>query len=219
MQLRPIRADDLVALSVRPREDDPFGFFGHRAVNGQERRFAADGLISDDAGQLAVQTQDSTLLGSVDWFAVRHGPSSTARALNIGIYLLPEHRGRGYGAATQAVFADYLFANTLVERLEAGTDVDNIAEQRALERAGFHREGVARHAQRTRSRDLGAPSTRPRPESGLSPSDPAHCARSPMGIRGVDEGERQLRQIEVAACLWCSAVACSEVTAVATSRG
>ncbi len=96
---------------------------------------------------LAVQTPEGTLLGSVDWFAVRHGPSSTARALNIGIFLLPEHRGRGYGAAAHAVFADYLFANTLVERLEAGTDVDNIAEQRTLERAGFHREGIARHAQ------------------------------------------------------------------------
>jgi len=147
VQLRPIRADDLAALGVRPQDDDPFGFFGHRSVNGLERRFAADGLISDDAGQLAVQTQDGTLLGSVDWFAVRHGPSSTARALNIGIFLLPERRGRGYGSAAHAVFADYLFANTLVERLEAGTDVDNIAEQRALERAGFHREGIARHAQ------------------------------------------------------------------------
>jgi len=130
-----------------PQEDDPFGFFGYRAVNGLERRFAVDGLITDDAGGLAVQTPDGTLLGSVDWFAVRHGPSSTARALNIGIFLLPEHRGRGYGAAAQAVFADYLFATTLVERLEAGTDVGNIAEQRALERAGFHREGIARHAQ------------------------------------------------------------------------
>jgi len=147
VQLRPIRADDLAALGVRPQEDDPFGFFGHRSVNGLERRFAVDGLISDDAGQLAVQTPDGTLLGSVDWFAVRHGPSSTARALNIGIFLLPEHRGRGYGSAAHAGFADYLFANTLVERLEAGTDVDNIAEQRALERAGFHREGIARHAQ------------------------------------------------------------------------
>ncbi len=147
MQLRPLRADDLAVLSNRPREDDPFGFFGHSAVNVLERRFAVDGLFNDDAGQLAVVTEDGALLGSVDWFAVRHGPSSTARALNIGVFLLPEHRGCSYGAAAQAVFADYLFANTLVQRLEAGTDVDNLAEQRALERAGFHREGVARHAQ------------------------------------------------------------------------
>jgi [ribosomal protein S5]-alanine N-acetyltransferase len=29
-------------------------------------------------------------------------------------------------------------------RLEAGTDVDNVAEQKALERIGFTREGVLR---------------------------------------------------------------------------
>jgi RimJ/RimL family protein N-acetyltransferase len=34
-----------------------------------------------------------------------------------------------------------------VERLEASTDIDNVAEQRALEKAGFLREGVLRHAQ------------------------------------------------------------------------
>jgi RimJ/RimL family protein N-acetyltransferase len=31
--------------------------------------------------------------------------------------------------------------------VEASTDVENLAEQRALERAGFTREGVLRHAQ------------------------------------------------------------------------
>jgi RimJ/RimL family protein N-acetyltransferase len=31
-----------------------------------------------------------------------------------------------------------------VHRLQAGTEVDNIAEQRALEAAGFQREGIHR---------------------------------------------------------------------------
>jgi RimJ/RimL family protein N-acetyltransferase len=35
----------------------------------------------------------------------------------------------------------------MVERLEASTDVGNLAEQRALERAGFTSEGTLRHAQ------------------------------------------------------------------------
>lgn len=147
VRLRPIRADDLSALGARSAHDDPFEFFGHTAVNALERRFAADGLISDDIGALAIELDDGTLLGSVSWYAVRHGPASTARALNIGIRLLPEHRGCGHGTAAQTLFAQYLFANTLIERLEAGTDVDNVAEQRALEKAGFQREGVMRHGQ------------------------------------------------------------------------
>jgi RimJ/RimL family protein N-acetyltransferase len=39
---------------------------------------------------------------------------------------------------------DYLFAHTLVVRLEADTETENIAEQRALEKSGFTREGVLR---------------------------------------------------------------------------
>lgn len=94
-----------------------------------------------------MEDADGTLAGSVGWHALQHGPTSSARALNIGITLLPQHRGRGLGTAAQAAFAEYLFATTLIERLEAGTDVQNVAEQRALEKAGFSREAVARHAQ------------------------------------------------------------------------
>ena len=146
MRLRPITADDLPAIS-RPVGEDSIEFFGHLPANGPERRFAENGLISDDLGVLAVEDDDGTLAGTVSWFAVRHGPASTARALNIGIRLFPEYRGRGLGTAAQREFARYLFATTLIERLEASTDADNVAEQRALEKAGFTREGVLRHAQ------------------------------------------------------------------------
>ncbi|WP_067434464.1 GNAT family N-acetyltransferase [Nocardioides jensenii] len=156
VRLRPVRHDDIPLLSAGEPADDPFGFYGFTAANALERAFAANGLISDDQGTLAVEDDQGVLAGHVGWFAVQHGPASTARALNVGIALLPQHRGRGLGTAAQVALAAYLFENTLIERLEAGTDADNIAEQRALERSGFHREGIARHAQfRTgRWRDL-----------------------------------------------------------------
>ena len=47
----------------------------------------------------------------------------------------------------QRLLAEYLFAFTRYERLEASTDVTNIGEQKALVRAGFTREGVLRHSQ------------------------------------------------------------------------
>lgn len=43
-----------------------------------------------------------------------------------------------------ASLARYLFAHTQVTRIEAETEITNIAEQRALEKAGFTREGVLR---------------------------------------------------------------------------
>lgn len=58
--------------------------------------------------------------------------------------LLPEHRGRGLGTAAQLLLVDYLLRFTTVHRLEAFTEAENLAEQRALERIGFAREGVMR---------------------------------------------------------------------------
>ena len=61
--------------------------------------------------------------------------------------MLPEARGRGVGTAAQRMLVRYLFAHTQVNRIDANTDLTNVAEQRALEKAGFTREGVLRGAQ------------------------------------------------------------------------
>jgi RimJ/RimL family protein N-acetyltransferase len=148
VRLRAVReADlDLFAANETP-EADPWNAFEIGASNRFHRRFAANGGITDEAGMLAVETSEGTLVGSVSWFTVQHGPSAACRALNIGISLFVEHRGRGYGSRVQRQLADYLFSTRLVERVEATTDVDNVAERRALERAGFTQEGLLRHAQ------------------------------------------------------------------------
>ena len=50
-------------------------------------------------------------------------------------------------ARAQRLLAEHLLATTPSHRVEASTDVENVAEQRALERAGFVREGILRGAQ------------------------------------------------------------------------
>jgi RimJ/RimL family protein N-acetyltransferase len=62
----------------------------------------------------------------------------------MGIGLLPEARGKGWGTQAHRELVRYLFAHTTVVRIEADTEAENIAEQRALEKAGFTREGVLR---------------------------------------------------------------------------
>lgn len=61
--------------------------------------------------------------------------------------VLPEHRGRGYGSAGQRARARELLGSSDANRVEADTDVENGAERRALEKAGFVQEGIARQAQ------------------------------------------------------------------------
>jgi len=148
VRLRAVRETDLDTLTANETpESDPWNNFEIGASNRFHRRFANNGGIGEGSGMLVVETTDGTLVGSVSWFTVQHGPSAACRALNIGISLFAEHRGRGYGTAAQRQLADYVFSSQLIERVEAATDVDNIAEQRALEAAGFSREGVLRHAQ------------------------------------------------------------------------
>jgi RimJ/RimL family protein N-acetyltransferase len=90
---------------------------------------------------------DGKLVGDVGWIPVANGPTYGCLAWEIGISLLPPARGRGIGSRAQRLLVEHLFATTDVDRVQATTDVDNIAEQRALERAGFRREGVLRGAQ------------------------------------------------------------------------
>ena len=99
------------------------------------------------SGGLAVTDGHDVLLGSVGWHPVLYGPNAGSQALDIGISLHPSAWGRGHGSRAQRMLAEYLFATTPVHRVQASTDLRNVAEQHALERAGFTREGVLRGAQ------------------------------------------------------------------------
>jgi RimJ/RimL family protein N-acetyltransferase len=106
------------------------------------------GLIGEQGGTLVVESVPGGVpIGSVSWRTVHYGPSPESAAWNIGISLIPEARGRGFGSEAQRLLADHLFATTPVHRIEAGTDIENAAEQRALVKAGFAREAVLRGAQ------------------------------------------------------------------------
>ncbi len=96
---------------------------------------------------MVVTAGDDVPIGTVQWRPVPYGPGPGSLAFDIGISLRPDAQGRGHGSRAQALLVDYLFATTSVHRLTASTDVDNVAEQKALLRAGFQVEGVLRGAQ------------------------------------------------------------------------
>src|SRR6516165_9673651 len=149
IHLRPITESDLPVLdrlAVDPRIAGPFDWHGFADPGARRRRLAEDGFLGRDPRNLAVALdQDDSCIGDVSWLAVPTGPTSTC--WNVGIVILPEFRGKGYGTTAQRLLAEYLFATTTANRAEAGTDVENLAEQRALEKAGFIREGIRRGSQ------------------------------------------------------------------------
>jgi RimJ/RimL family protein N-acetyltransferase len=60
----------------------------------------------------------------------------------VGFYLESSERGKGYGPAALRLLVDRLLRRNRVETIMAGTSSLNIRSQRALEKAGFSREGV-----------------------------------------------------------------------------
>ncbi len=95
---------------------------------------------------------DDAPVGHVSWPEVHYGPHPESAEWNIGVSLVPEARGQGFGSDAQRLLAQHLFATTALNRAEPVTDVENAAELRALAEAGFTREGVLRGAQFRASR-------------------------------------------------------------------
>jgi RimJ/RimL family protein N-acetyltransferase len=148
VNLRPLTADDLWVLARQADEPEAGGVFnwsGYRDIAGTRRRFEENRLLGPDGGCLVVQLPEA-VAGTVVWSRVTYGMPAWS-CWNIGISLLPEFRYRGHGGNAQRLLAAYLFDTTPVERVEAYTDVENVAEQKALTRAGFTQEGVIRSAQ------------------------------------------------------------------------
>ena len=131
----------LERLTQDPGSTGEFAWLGWYKLTRYRQWWAENRLISDDTGVLMV-VRDDDRLGFVSWSKVPTTPGYYY--WNIGIALLPEARGKGYGTQAQRKLAQYLFKHTTVQRIEASTEVGNVAEQRALEKAGFTREGVLR---------------------------------------------------------------------------
>lgn len=143
LSLRPVAEGDLPVLERLTQDPAAAGEFTWTGWRNQLRfreGWAADRLVDDDGGVLMIVRGDERV-GFVSWFKVDFPP---AFCWNMGIALLPEARGQGYGTQAHRLLARYLFGYTTVHRIEAATEAGNTAEQRSLEKAGFTREGVMR---------------------------------------------------------------------------
>ena len=141
-------ADLLDAWAADPALQGGFNDFGMPREPTPREVLAKGPLRNERNGALIVErVADGVPIGSVGWHRVSYGPNPPSAAWNFGIDLIPEARGQGFGSEAQRLLAAWLFEHTDAHRVEASTDIENVAEQRALENAGFTREGVAHGAQ------------------------------------------------------------------------
>jgi RimJ/RimL family protein N-acetyltransferase len=147
--LRRLELGDVEVLEQQyagPEIAGEHGWMGFSMPGRLRKRFEDNEVLREDGGILAVVDDAGELVGELSWIRVFNGPPPQGYCWNIGIWIRPEHRGKGHGAEAQRLGAAYLFEHYYLERVEAGTEVGNVGEQRALEKAGFTREGVLRRA-------------------------------------------------------------------------
>ena len=150
VRLRDVRLDDAELVDRWNAELEPGSYndFGPRGPIPRDPLLAGRPLRNEHNGSLMIErVEDGVPVGTIAYRKVMFGPPPDSDAWQIGIDLPAETRGRGYGTEAQRLLADWLFATTPVNRVEAATDIDNVPEQRSLEKAGYVREGVLRGAQ------------------------------------------------------------------------
>jgi len=130
IELRPI--DDT---APRPHSSSPYEDWGDRDPDAQPRGLERWLIV-----------EDGIPVGDMSAHPHFYGPNAGSKAMNMGITIADEHRGRGIGTQAQRMLAELLHSRGIV-RVEASTDISNIAEQRALAKAGFICEGTLRGAQ------------------------------------------------------------------------
>ncbi len=144
--LSPIRAADGPALFAIQSDPEVMRYWNHPAWTDIQQAYAQ---ILDDLGAMREGTQlklgirehaDAALLGICVVFAIDAG---SGRA-EIGYNLAPQAQGKGYMGEALQCFADHLFDQRGLRRLEAEIDPRNVPSARVLERIGFQREGLLR---------------------------------------------------------------------------
>ncbi len=135
-----VRLQSVADDADRPDSPSPYSDWGDidaRALHADIERWLI--LVTDSSGT-------ERAVGDMTAMPIWFGPTRGSMAMSIGIALVPNFRGLGIGTRAQRMLADLLHGRGVV-RVQASTDVANIAEQRALAKAGFQFEGIMRGAQ------------------------------------------------------------------------
>jgi ribosomal-protein-alanine N-acetyltransferase len=85
-----------------------------------------------------VEAATNSVVGDIGFL----GPPDEAGEVEIGYSVVPSRRNRGYASEAVAALTRWAFQRRDLRAVVAGTDSDNAASQRVLERAGFERTGA-----------------------------------------------------------------------------
>ncbi|USZ68370.1 GNAT family N-acetyltransferase [Halorussus salilacus] len=105
----------------------------------QEREYFEERISSDETVSLMI-CSDGETVGNVSLSPI----DQRAGNCEIGLWVAPDHHGRGYGTEASRLLTGYAFDELRMHRVGARVFAHNDASRRILEKIGFEREGVHR---------------------------------------------------------------------------
>lgn len=151
IHLRPFTIDDAQSLLNLQKENRDF--FEQFAMTRSSEFYTIEGQLKriKEADEYVKQDQDyyfgvfendeDKLIGTINLFYIIRGSSQSAV---IGYFLDEKYNGRGLTTEATKLIVTYAFDELKLHRIEAGVQPHNIGSIRVLEKAGFHKEGMAR---------------------------------------------------------------------------
>jgi [ribosomal protein S5]-alanine N-acetyltransferase len=142
-------SDAAVALELQIRNKEffqaysPMRIDGFYTVQGQTNVIEANIAQSQNNSKytFGIFLNDTDeLIGSVSLSEILRGP---LQSCYIGYYLDQQQNGKGYMTEAVILAVDFAFKELELHRIEAGVMPHNIGSMKVLEKAGFHKEGIA----------------------------------------------------------------------------
>jgi len=105
----------------------------------QETRTDLERLYENlkDSQWFLIEKKDGTKIGEI-------GHLLEAGEVEVGYFVVPNERRKGYATEAITIMVDYLFLSRDTVRIQAKADPENIASCKALEKSGFKKEGILR---------------------------------------------------------------------------
>jgi RimJ/RimL family protein N-acetyltransferase len=141
VNLRVVEKEDLPLVSEWFNKPEIFGEYNPLMQVSRTEIEKEYEKRSFEQGEFLIQGKNGSRLGYIWHFNVMH---PAGRILEIGYFLLPNERGKGYCTEAVKIMIDYLFLSKNIGRIQAMNDMRNLGSQKALEKAGFKKEGTIR---------------------------------------------------------------------------
>ncbi len=93
--------------------------------------------LGPDEKFFLIEKKDGSKIGSIGHYSRGNTPE-------IGYFIIPDERGKGYCSEAVQIMVDYLFLSRDIVRVQAHTNIGNRASQKVLEKSGFKKEGTFR---------------------------------------------------------------------------